>query len=417
MFPVALEPRCRSEEQWQPIFIGKLGGKPLHDLSMNFADEDSAQCDEAVDRLAAAIRQQRTSGPEAAGCAAEIAGASIREDEPLSHDKDKDEQVGEAALSLLHVLSGADSLRGAIQATEPLGALLYLYEEKPKHRKSVMLLVANMYAEGLEAHGDGDSDDMKARNTRIRELLSSSNIAETVVDELNNSLQAVLCGNGPRELRAALATVRSLATDGPLRELLVQGGVTAGLVNTLNEAGECPDGATAATLAVAAEALHRCAFTKDLRPRLIEDGAERALRAKAESGAGCEDEGELRLQQAAAEALAALEGRVDKTGTELWRAEGRLSQNELLRKGRTTWTEPELLALPHFNVFLSHKRSSAQDFARGLHSLIVSKGYSCFLGGCPPLFGPVACDVSSHVLQATPVCALPRVQMWKTWRT
>jgi hypothetical protein len=43
------------------------------------------------------------------------------------------------------------------------------------------------------------------------------------------------------------------------------------------------------------------------------------------------------------------------------------------------WDDRQLLSIPRYNTFISHKRSSAQDFARGLHSLIVHHGHSCFI--------------------------------------
>ena len=32
-----------------------------------------------------------------------------------------------------------------------------------------------------------------------------------------------------------------------------------------------------------------------------------------------------------------------------------------------SWGDERLLGIPRYNTFVSHKRSSAQDFARGLH--------------------------------------------------
>ena len=39
----------------------------------------------------------------------------------------------------------------------------------------------------------------------------------------------------------------------------------------------------------------------------------------------------------------------------------------------------DLTTMPHFNVFISHKRTDAQDFARSLYSLLTAQDYSCFL--------------------------------------
>jgi len=43
------------------------------------------------------------------------------------------------------------------------------------------------------------------------------------------------------------------------------------------------------------------------------------------------------------------------------------------------WSDAQLLDIPSFTAFISHKRASAQDFARSLHSIVVGAGYSCFL--------------------------------------
>ena len=64
---------------------------------------------------------------------------------------------------------------------------------------------------------------------------------------------------------------------------------------------------------------------------------------------------------------------------------GRGSQHTLKRQVTSlgtdyaAWNDQKLLSIPRYNTFISHKRSSAQDFARGLHSLIVHHGYSCFI--------------------------------------
>ena len=122
-----------------------------------------------------------------------------------------------------------------------------------------------------------------------------------------------------------------------------------------------PLGATAADLAVAAEAIQRLAFAKDLRPQLNEVAAS-ALDEAAE-GSDSSDDG-VRLQQAARGALATLRGDLDVK--ERARA---MSFDDASK----------LDMMPHYNVFISHKRTDAQDFARGLHSLLVGQGFTSFL--------------------------------------
>lgn len=81
-------------------------------------------------------------------------------------------------------------------------------------------------------------------------------------------------------------------------------------------------------------------------------------------------EGTLRLKQDAHKALDALAGRLDAASVTKEKASALSGESA---------SDAELLALPMFNAFISHKRSSAQDFARSMHSLLVGQKIATFL--------------------------------------
>jgi hypothetical protein len=122
-----------------------------------------------------------------------------------------------------------------------------------------------------------------------------------------------------------------------------------------------------------------------MRKRLVADGAEDALTFAAElhENEDADTESVQRRRQAANYALDALHGKLDVQG--LPGSKGKQAQSTL--KGQLStqgtdcskWDDHKLLNIPRYNTFISHKRSSAQDFARGLHSLIVHHGHSCFI--------------------------------------
>ena len=149
-------------------------------------------------------------------------------------------------------------------------------------------------------------------------------------------------------LRKSLAAVRSLATSAQLCPRLVEAGVAEALARALSTVETHPLGATAADLSVAADAIQRLAFVEKLRPRLLNRVVTDALSSKL-SGSD-QSEGGQRLEQAAKSALATLNGELDI-----------VISHDCIDVGGVA---PE--KAPRYNVFISHKRSDAQDFARGL---------------------------------------------------
>ena len=285
------------------------------------------------------------------------------------------------------VLSRGDSLRQAIQAAKPVDALQHICEHDVEQCADTLLIAANVFAETLGQTVDAADAAAVAQQARVRTLLRESRIEEELVPRLDGGVTSLVFGNGPLKARVAIAAVRSLAADSLLRPRLVERGVGNALARVLNEGPTAPDPATDADLALAAEALQRCALavadspdaTEAVRARLRADGVEAALVAMAREGEDEENEGAQRRRQAASHALDALHGKLDVQARE--RGANRSLRRQLSSVGTdyASWSDERLLGIPRYNTFVSHKRSSAQDFARGLHSLIVHKGYSCFI--------------------------------------
>jgi hypothetical protein len=200
-------------------------------------------------------------------------------------------------------------------------------------------------------------------------------------------------GRGPSDARIAATAVRNLAAESVLRPRLVHKSVGNSLARMLVEGPLAPHPTSDADLVLAAEALQRCALaitgaaeeTDRMRKRLVADGAEGALTSAAElhENEDADTESVQRRRQAASYALDALHGKLDVQS--LPGSKGKQAQSTL--KGQLStqgtdyskWDDHKLLSIPRYNTFISHKRSSAQDFARGLHSLIVHHGHSCFI--------------------------------------
>ena len=200
--------------------------------------------------------------------------------------------------------------------------------------------------------------------------------------------------SGPDSSREATAAVRNLAADSVLRQRLVDKGVGNSLARILLEGPTAPFPTRHSDLILAAEALQRCALaitdspeaTANVRKRLVADGVKTALEAIAKLREGEDEDSEnvQRRQQAACHALDALHGKLDVTSRPGRGNSGGgwatlRTQLSSLGTDYTAWSDKRLLSIPRYNAFISHKRSSAQDFARGLHSLIVHNGKTCFI--------------------------------------
>ena len=189
------------------------------------------------------------------------------------------------------VLSRGDSLRQAIQAAKPVDALQHICEHDVEQCADTLLIAANVFAETLGQTVDAADAAAVAQQARVRTLLRDSRIEEELVPRLDRGVGSLAVGGGPRNARVAIAAVRSLAADSLLRTRLVERGVGNALARVLNEGPTAPDPATDADLALAAEALQRCALavadspdaTEVVCARLRADGVEAGLVAMAKA--------------------------------------------------------------------------------------------------------------------------------------
>ena len=260
---------------------------------------------------------------------------------------------------LLLAMSQSDSLRLALQGTDLLSALETVCNQATQ-RVEALMCVANVYSEVLAVKGGGEADD--ERNERMRTLFATYNVADEVCSQLKSALQQFQYGEKPLAmLRRLLFAVRNLAIDERGAEQLLKAGVAVQLMATLNKAERVRDGASPADVAIAADALQKLAYVERLRDQLAKSNVKAALEAAVQRSEDDTSEGGHRLAEAARGAPAALDGKFDSVSQRL-EVEG-----------------DDLTTMPHFNVFISHKRTDAQDFARSLYALLSAQNYSCFL--------------------------------------
>ena len=410
IIPVVMEPQCLAQTAWQPLFLGKLGGKEYIDLARDNDEAASGEkhFDAGVGRLIASIKAMPGSlvGGAAAAAPAAQGGSSCAPSTiapaDAADDLDRDVSVGKLALALLHTLSRGDVLRQAIQAAKPLDALQYIIEHDAAQRADALLIVSNVYSEVLSQTVDKNNSAAMAQHERVRALLHDSRIEDELAALLNEGIRFLVSnldsndvplsdGSGPSTVRIAATAVRNLAAESVLRPRLVHKGVGNSLARMLVEGPLAPHPTSDADLVLAAEALQRCALaitgaaeeTDRMRKRLVADGAEGALTSVAElhENEDADTESVQRRRQAASYALDALHGKLDVQSLPGKGHAQRTLKRQLSTLGTdySKWDDRQLLSVPRYNTFISHKRSSAQDFARGLHSLIVHHGHSCFI--------------------------------------
>ena len=410
IIPVVMEPQCLAQTAWQPLFLGKLGGKEYIDLARDNDEAASGEkhFDAGVGRLIASIKAMPGSlvGGAAAAAPAAQGGSSCAPSTiapaDAADDLDRDVSVGKLALALLHTLSRGDVLRQAIQAAKPLDALQYIIEHDAAQRADALLIVSNVYSEVLSQTVDKNNSAAMAQHERVRALLHDSRIEDELAALLNEGIRFLVSnldsndvplsdGSGPSTVRIAATAVRNLAAESVLRPRLVHKGVGNSLARMLVEGPLAPHPTSDADLVLAAEALQRCALaitgaaeeTDRMRKRLVADGAEAALTSAAElhENEDADTESVQRRRQAASYALDALHGKLDVQSLPGKGHAQRTLKRQLSTLGTdySKWDDRQLLSVPRYNTFISHKRSSAQDFARGLHSLIVHHGHSCFI--------------------------------------
>jgi hypothetical protein len=108
---------------------------------------------------------------------------------------------------------------------------------------------------------------------------------------------------------------------------------------------------------------------------MISLGAERLARSINTSvRADDENEDNARLWFSSKQTIDALSGDLDASSEE---SSSWLKASQLIQDG--TITETDISAIPTYQTFISYKRSSAQDFARLLHSMITGNNLTCCL--------------------------------------
>ena len=407
LLPVVMEPRCCQTAKWtagayalrtlahalslpiQRRFAGVVKGKLGSKLYVNLADEVGSEgftngVQRLVQEVATLVGRELT--PLATGVQqAEATSlpndrrAEVAAPAEAVGTYDTELPVARAALELLLVLSAEEPLRIALQAAAPLELLETLIERSPSDRPSALLLLACVHAPRLdlkEGHNPADECAYAGIAERVIALLDRFAVEKEVLrnlsEALRNSRQG--CGHLP-SLRRNLAAVRGLASSSSRAARLVDAGAPSKLRQLLFEGPQGTEPATASDLATAADALCHCAYSCELRQELKAADIEGALQAVlACLPADDDSEGAGRLRQATKQALTALAGELDVTPSQK-----ELGVRKRLSVTATDWSDAQLLEIPCFTAFVSHKRASAQDFARSLHSIVVGAGFSCFL--------------------------------------
>lgn len=378
--PSACRPSFARRHGFAGVVKGKLGSK----LYVNLADEvgSSAFADgikRLVQEVAALVGRELVAPAAAAGKAAEAAhlGGDRRAPEAPeaigTHDAEL--PVARAALKLLLVLATEEPLRLALQAAAPLELLESAIERSPSDRPDALLLLACVHAPRLDLAEGLDTADAANCKERVLALLDRFAFEEEALRGLTESLRHMRTHTGHlQSLRRHLAAMRGLASSAGRAVRLVDAGVPSKLRQLLLEGMLAAEPATASDLGAAADVLCRCAYTSGLRPKLKAAGVEGALHTVLASLPTDDDsDGAGRLRHGTKMALAALAGELDTAASQK-----EVRMNRLSAMG-ADWSDAQLLDIPSFTAFISHKRASAQDFARSLHSIVVGAGYSCFL--------------------------------------
>jgi hypothetical protein len=362
------------------VVKGKLGSK----LYVNLADDVGTEAfTDGIKRLVqelATLVGHAFVPPATRSEPVEI--VSVCDDVPAASETvgtdDAELPVARAALELLLVLATEEPLRLALQAAAPLGLLESIIERSPTDRPTALLLLACVHAPRLELAEGLDATDADNSKERVLALLDRFAIEGEVLRALTEAMRLMRWGEEEQLgiLRHNLAAVRGLASSSSRAAKLVDAGVPSKLRQLLLEGTLGAEKATLSDLATAADALCRCAYSSGLRAQLKVAGVESALHTVL-AGLPTDDDsdGAGRLRQATKQALTAIAGELDATPSK----EMSLMWIHQLSATDADWSDTRLLELPYFTAFIGHKRASAQDFARSLHSIVVGAGHSCFL--------------------------------------
>ena len=263
--------------------------------------------------------------------------ALLRDTTKLLPDDEEDDDLGQA-VGFLMSLSNFDWLTSAIADEELLEPLEAIVEQSGDEnaRLYTLLAVSGVYS--------------GRANTRADELLSRHDISR----HLKNMLRSVLHVKDRLYLGCCWS---ALEVANYLRLSTVDAAAAAhlaaqGIVPLLLELLSAPCEDAEAVQRQACRTLLNLSFAPSGRAALLAEGAAAKV-ARFESVADV-------LTATAAKGLVA---RLAEGGTD----------------GDTAGVTAAAAAQSSFRVFLSHKRTDAKDFARGLHTFFKNEGVSCFL--------------------------------------
>jgi len=383
MIAIVIEPSCRDTSKWASgVVKGKLGTKLYIDLSAN---EDEESFPEGVSKLLREISTLtgKTFGERTIKAENSHIGADARTVGDSSKLKYKDVayssndiKISTEALSLLYWLSLSESNRTAFERIgDPLVSyMVYICESgvlgSPNFKS--LAILANVYGPVLSGH----TDDVVRRNKMIRECLKTydyfnilyGNMKQAGIDSKSDKEQLLV-------LHGYFICISNLAYIEEFRNHEIISSYIEDLIRIVNEGNESLVRMEAIQKLTACEILTRCCKSDECRKLMISLGAEKLAKSiNASVRADDENEDNARLWFSSKQTIEALSGKLDASSvtSSSWFKTSQLIQNGSI-------TESDISAIPTYQTFISYKRSSAQDFARLLHSMITGNNWSCCL--------------------------------------
>lgn len=371
MISVVLEPSCRDTSKWAAgVVKGKLGTKLYIDLSAN-EDDDSF-----LDGITKLLREVSV----VAGKSFDAKEKTVATSNSKSRYRDvayskNDVEIGRAAQQVLYRLSLSESNRSTLESIE----LLFPYTEYFCESQVlgfpnlvIMAVLANVFAPQIDltSHTEGISK----RNTRVLEVLNKFDYYNVLYEAMSSCAQEVGINDAKQDIfETYLTCVSNLSHLEDFRCHKIASAFIEVVLRALIQGDESLVRLKAVHKIVACEIFSRCCQSDDCRKVMIQLGVDKLVKSiSALLKANDENEDNARLWFSSKQALNALLGQLDCD-----RASNSFRASTLVQEG--TLTLSDLSSVPTFQTFVSYKRSSAQDFARLLHSMITGNNWSCFI--------------------------------------
>lgn len=378
MIAIVLEPSCRDTSKWAAgVVKGKLGTKLYIDLSAN---EDDDSFSEGITKLLREISALtgKTFGERSITENAKGAGeTSKRKYKDVAHSFN-DIKIATEAIQLLFWLSLSESNRTAFErmGDQLVSYIEYLCESRllgPGQDFFSISILANVYGQYIDLPL---TEDATVRNKRIRECLKN-------YDHFNLVYKANKYGgkssktdkNELFDLHACFICISYLAYIEEFRSHELISAFIEDIIRIVNEGSESLIRMESVHKITACEILTRCCKSDECRKLMISLGAEKLVRSiNASVKANDENEDNARLWFSSKQTIDALSGYSDASSeaSSNWFKASQLIQNGSI-------TDSDISAIPTYQTFISYKRSSAQDFARLLHSMITSNNCTACL--------------------------------------